>query len=303
MTAFLARIPVPWDLNEPPKAQVTSGLTRSRWQSLNEPDRPQRRSFDGLFASSPHILILVKNPPVPAALRKLVLSDEEMPVRLDWAVARGQVRAMAPERARSSVSARYSSDAAYPSLSPQEWQEIEAIAAAEPPARRPDVSALPITTVDWSDLPPPRRRRLEKRLRDFETRQPAIVTKGVVMPASLTTRRAAWERMPPSLVKWAVQRGIREAEPPLPRRPEVHALVDRRQEIMLSLQRGEWCRVSDLDIFPWRLRQWLEDCDVEMIRYFGGGSISGRPANGYVTEDGTVFYVDESGADFYVQES
>jgi hypothetical protein len=80
--------------------------------------------------------------------------------------------------------------------------------------------------------------------------------------------------------------------------------------VALALARGEWCLVSEIDFFPRRLKQWLIDCNVVLIRCFGRGRISGEGGgvlpgvvNGYVTEDGLIFYCAEDGSTFYVQET
>jgi len=297
---MFARIPVPW--GDEPKTQVVDGLSYGGFTY----DKPARKThfFEDLFGDL-DLTLLVKNPPVPIHLRKLVLSDEAMPAHLDWAVVRGQVRARAPDPRASAVTARTRSEPAFPLLSPAEWKLIEALKAEAPRSRTPEVLALPAGAVVWSDVSPPlssRGRPRTIRTRPLIERGVGFAAKEIAMPTSLTTRAAAWREMPPSLVKWAVERGIKRAEaPPLPR-SQVYAL-ERRTEIFEALSRGEWCRVSDLDIFPWRLRQWLEDCEISLVRWIGGGQVGRTPVNGYVTEDGQIFYAAEDGSTFYVQET
>lgn len=78
-----------------------------------------------------------------------------------------------------------------------------------------------------------------------------------------------------------------------------------KRRIEAALRNGEWCYVDDLDSLPPRVRKWLKDCRIKLLRRVdGGGSVfPGVPINGYVTEDGTIFYVAEDGSTFYVQES
>lgn len=116
------------------------------------------------------------------------------------------------------------------------------------------------------------------------------------------------DQVPPSLMAWAVAKGIKrtpvERTPPadpFKTRTRVVSLADRRQ-IAAALKRGEWCKVAYLDVLPASLREWLlERCSF--IRWVGGGRVSGTPVNGYVTEDGLIFYMTEDGSTFYVQES
>ena len=102
-----ARIPVPW--GDEPKTQIVDGMQYGGFDS-NKPVIRKKR-FEDLFPVSLDVLLLVKNPPIPVHLKKLILSDEEMPIRLDWAVARGVVKAVAPKRARSQVTSRRASQA------------------------------------------------------------------------------------------------------------------------------------------------------------------------------------------------
>lgn len=293
-----ARVPVPW--GPEPKAQLVSGLAAPHaWINPDAP-KPIRRAFEDLFCGPLNILFLVKNPPVPLALRKFVL--EQAPT-----IVRGVISAAAPTPPRSLVSARPSLAAAMlPELDRLEWGSFEPKSLKAPRAPRGQVSSLPDDEVTWSELPAKKRKREARRLRDFlEVGVKAeIRTREPVLPSSLTLRKTDWSKLPPELAKWAVRRGLQEADPPKPYRSQVYA-IEKRRALFEALARGEWCRVSDLDIFPARLERWLKDCDVRLIRYFGRGAVggAGTPANGYVTEDGAVFYVAEDGFTFYVQET
>jgi len=142
------------------------------------------------------------------------------------------------------------------------------------------------------------------------------------MLARPTTRARGTEKLlPPALLAWAVDKGIkRQSEPPLkPLDPfstktAVRSIERRRQLMTALLNSGEWCYIWEVnEIFPLRVRRWLLDHNVTLIRCFGrrrleragGGSVAaapGAPVDAYVTEDGATFYVAEDGATFYVPE-
>jgi hypothetical protein len=118
--------------------------------------------------------------------------------------------------------------------------------------------------------------------------------------------------LPPSLLEWAVAKGIKrrpvefeKPRDPFATRTRVIAL-ERQRQVMAALSRGEWCSISDVEMFPPRLRRWLLEQNCVLIRWIGGASVLGQanaPLNGYVTETGVVFYVAEDGVTFYVQET
>ena len=293
-----ARVPVPW--GPEPKAQIVSGFGGRHVFVNPNAEQPIRRAFEDLFSQDLNILFLVRNPPVPLALRKYV--SVQAPT-----IVRASIKALAPRETRTAVTARPSLSAALlAEFRRLEWGSFEPESLPEPSRPRSAVSALPEEETFWADLPAPKRNRMEKKLRDFAKIgvMAEIRTIDPAMPTSLTLRKTDWTKLPPELAKWAVLRGIKEAEAPAVYRSAVTA-YEKQQVIFEQLARGEWCAVSDLDIFPPRLERWLKDCDIKLIRHFGRGRFGGgpgTPANGYVTEDGTIFYVAEDGQTFYVQE-
>jgi hypothetical protein len=303
---FGARVPVPWGAE--PKAQAFSGLTTSSWIVPDLEVRP-RRYFEDLFRGELEISVLIRNPPVPLALERLTLAPDELPPDLKWAVTRGVIRALSPQPIRVQMTALPPDDLSLLDLPVQHWGAIEE-REAEPPARaRPQISMVPTTRqVATRREKSPLVARQDKIYRDLPD-APRVMAARPIMPSSLQAGRTDWKQMPPALAKWAVDRGIVRAEPPLPRRPELTARSSRKQMALLALAAGDWVRVSDLDIFPARLRAWLDDCNVKFIRCFGFGRAGGggqgaiTPINGYVTEDGVVFYCAEDNSTFYVQES
>jgi hypothetical protein len=207
------------------------------------------------------------------------------PALAKWAVAKGLLRAKPPARARQPVSAR-----------PTLRQEISALIKRAVPISAPknyrDVTALPVTP----EMPV----------------QPRIAA--AYKDTAIGTERL----LPPSLLDWATQRGVKvaRAESVKPRDPfktrTAVIALERRSQIMAALNRGEWCYVWETaEVFPPRLQRWLIERNVVLIRCFGrrrfaGGSPLGQanaPLNGYVTESGVVFYVAENGTTFYVQET
>jgi len=294
-----ARVPVPW--GPEPKAQIVSGLSGRHVFVNPDAEKPIRRAFEDLFEQSLNLFFLVRNPPVPLALRKYI--SVQAPT-----IVRASIKALAPRETRTAVTARPSLSAALlPQFQRLEWGSYEPESLPPPSRPRSVVSTLPEEETFWADLPAPKRKRMERKLRDFAEIgvMAEIRTIEPVLPSSLTLRKTDWTKLPPELAKWAVQRGIREAEAPAAYRSAVTA-YEKQQVVFERLARGEWCRVSDLDIFPPRLERWLKDCDVKLIRKLGAGQIVAAPAtpvNGYVTEDGTVFYVTEDNSTFYVQET
>jgi hypothetical protein len=234
-----------------------------------------------------------------------------LPPDLKWAVTRGIVKALAPKAVRPQLAALPSDELSVLNLPPQQWGELPEIAREISPAkiRSQNVLALPKKTQAWTDLPAPRKLQETKVYRDLPD-APRVSAIRPVMPSSLVRGRPAWREMPPALARWAVEKGIQKAEPPRQPRPVISALPSRKQAVLAALRAGEWVRVDELDIFPPRLRRWLEDCGIEFIRCFGWGNAGGQgvippttPVNGYVTEDGVVFYCAEDGSTFYVQET
>jgi hypothetical protein len=304
---MLARVPVPW--GSEPKAQVVSGLTVSSWVVPDAQPR-KRRYFEDLFRADLEISLLIRNPPVPLALKALLLADEELPPDLRWAVTRGVIRAYAPAEYKPQLTALPEPTPMDLDLRAPEWGVIEE-RKAEPPARaRPQISTRPsrreIAAPIKKTAPISAPISAPIKYRDLPE-APRVAAIRPVMPASLVRESTRWQEMPPALAKWAVDRGLTRAEPPRPARPIISAVPSRKQLALAALNAGDWVRVSDLDIFPPRLCRWLEECHVEFIRCFGWGKAQGgagavTPINGYVTEDGTVFYCAEDGSTFYVQE-
>jgi len=302
-----ARVPTPW--GKQPKAQLVSGLTVSSWVTPDiEPRR--RRYFEDLFQADVEIAVLVRHPPAPLALERLLVTAAALPPDVRWGFGRGLIRVLAPKPARPVLHALPGDELTVPSLPRQQWHELPDIWERLPPPKiRTQVSALPQASerVVFERAAPPRPRQ-DKTYRDLRLRKFAAAPARPVMPTSLIRESTSWRQMPPALAKWAIEKGITRAEEPPPRRPDLSALPSRKQAVMAALYAGDWVRVSELDIFPPRLRQWLEDCEVEFVRCFGFGRAGGgqgptTPVNGYVTEDGTIFYCAEDGTTFYVQES
>jgi hypothetical protein len=97
-----------------------------------------------------------------------------------------------------------------------------------------------------------------------------------------------------------------------PRKKILFKFEDRRWNIAFvkETQIGKWTiksdcwyAISDADYFPPRLRAWLKGRCFMLLRFRGSGSGLGTLLNGYVTEDGQIFYAAEDGVTFYVQES
>jgi hypothetical protein len=283
-----------------------SGTASSIWLVYDEePRKPVY--FDDLFPTDLGIAVLVRNPPVPLALQRLVVAEEDLPPDLKWAVTRGIVKAFAPKALRPQMAALPSDELSVLDLPPQQWGELpEASSKSKPSKIRSQVSVLPSTRTQWTDLPAPRRLRETKVYRDLPD-APRVSAIRPVMPTSLLRSRTDWKEMPPALARWAVEKGIRKAEPPRQPRPIISALPSRKQAVLAALRAGEWVQVDELDIFPPRLKRWLEDCGIEFIRCFGWGNAGGQgpttPINGYVTENGQIFYCAEDGSTFYVQET
>jgi hypothetical protein len=302
---MFARVPVPW--GPEPKAQIVSGTASSAWVVADqEPAKPVY--FDDLFPTDLGIAVLVRNPPVPLALKGLIVAEEDLPPDLKWAVTRGIVKALAPKAAKPQLMALPPDQLSVLDLPPQQWGELPEISREVSPAkiRSQNVLALPKKTQTWTDLPGRRKLQATKVYRDLPD-APRVAAIRPVMPSSLVRSRTDWRQMPPALARWAVEKGISKAEPPRAPKPVISALPSRKQAVLAALRAGEWVRVDELDIFPIRLRQWLEDCGIEFIRCFGWGNAGGQgaatPVNGYVTEDGVIFYVAEDNSTFYVQET
>jgi len=293
---MFARVPVPW--GPEPKAQIVSGLSGRHVFVNPDAEQPIRKAFEDLFSQDLNIFFLVRNPPVPLALRKYVSAQAPT-------IVKASIKALAPRVTGTAVTARPSLSAALlAEFRRLEWGSYEPESLPEPSRPRSVVSALPEEETFWADLPAGKRKRMERKLRDFAEIgvMAEIRTIEPVMPTSLTLRKTNWSKLPPEIAKWAVQRGIKEVEAPPAYRSAVSAF-EKQQVIFERLARGEWCRVSDLDIFPPRLHRWLKDCDVKLIRRLGVGAALGTPLNGYVTEDGQIFYVAEDDLTFYVQET
>jgi hypothetical protein len=301
---------VPW--GPEPKAQIVSGTTSSHWVNYDA-EPPKRLYFDDLLKTNVEIAVLVRNPPVPLALQRLIVSEAELPPDVKLAVSKGIIEVFAPKAVRPQMAALPESALSVSDLPVAQWGELpEIYREFAPPKIRSQVSVLPLGIQQWTDLPAPRKLQAKKVYRDLP-QAPRVSATRPVMPASLVRQSTAWKEMPPALAKWAIEKGITRAEPHKHPRPVISALPSRKQAAMAALRAGDWVRVSDLDIFPPRLKQWLLDCDVEFIRCFGwgmaGGGISAvtptptTPVNGYVTEDGLIFYCAEDGSTFYVQET
>jgi hypothetical protein len=293
------RVAVPW--GPEPKAQVVSGLgKRSSWIHGDDPP-PKKLYFEDLFHDEVEIAVFIKNPPTPLALQKLTIVDERPD--LSW----GTVKTFTPRPNRVQMAALPSGGLSVASIGTARWAEAIAKQARAPRSPRSQVSALPQQATPWADLPRRKTVREPLNYRDFSSigSKTEVAALNPVMPSSLAQRRTNWEQMPPEIIKWAQQKGIAEGRLPTTR-PVISALPSRKQAALAALQAGEWVCVDDLDIFPPRLRRWLQDCDVVLIRWFGGAGISaipGVPVNGYVTEDGQIFYVAEDNSTFYVQET
>jgi hypothetical protein len=301
---MFARVPTPWGAE--PKAQIVSGTAASVWV-LADQEPPKPVYFDDLFPTDLGIAVLVHNPPVPLALKGLIVSEEDLPPDLKWAVTRGVIKALAPKAFRPQMAARPGYELSVLDLQPQAWGEVsDSFRKFQRQEIKPQLSALPTTKAQWTDLPASRKLPTLKLYRDLPD-APRVAAIRPVMPSSLVRARTAWSEMPPALARWAVEKGIQKAQPPRAPRPVISALPSRKQAALAALRAGEWVKVDELDIFPPRLRRWLEDCGIEFIRCFGWGNAGGQgpttPVNGYVTEDGQIFYCAEDGSTFYVQET
>lgn len=310
---LLARVPVPW--GSEPKAQTVYGLTKgTSWYNPSHKPIPVRD-----FESDVDIDVVYKTLVSTPSSRP---PQQEIPlVLVKWAVLRGMLKSAAPpNQSKLQVMAFPKSQTSWVEQVPSsllDWatnkgiersQKPEKLIPLDPFLTRTKVFSLEEDTQEWvSQLPPSllawavdrgvKKHPVEKLAAQdpFTAKSNVVSLEERLQIAATAMQRGEWHKIPPSLVRWAIKRGIGLA-------PEVHALQGRRQ-VFEALERGEWCLVSELDFLPPRLRQWLIECKVRFIRYVGGGQIGRTPVNGYVTEDGVVFYVAEDSLTFYVQET
>jgi hypothetical protein len=313
---FGARVPVPWDKDR--KAQLFpgrngGGFARAEDEHVSRPAAPviSRKSANSpivikqrAFSRKPlgfavelveDLRPKIRDIPVTAKAASAVpvlpsapgLSQlrwrELAPALVKWAVARGLIKAEPSARARTQISA-------VPTKRQIATRRGKSSLVAP-------VSAPIAALVDYLEPQP--------ALDPFKT---TTRVRQVQIPIQVGTEKL----MPPSLLEWAVAKGIKrqriEFEKPLdPFATKTRVIaLERQRAVYAALKRGEWCFISDVESFPPRLRRWLLERNCVLIRWVGGASLLGQanaPLNGYVTESGIVFYVAENGTTFYVQES
>ena len=285
---MLARVPVPW--GKEPKAQLFPERKNKSFVLLQK--EPQHRQF-------------LSRPTVAKIPTRSRISD---PIVISQFVE--------PHRRRH----KFILDIEHEDVSrPPQLRDLPKILPTKIEAVAAPVPSLPhLRKTSWRKLAPALAKwAVAKGLVKAEA-PPQVRTQMLVRP---TTRARGTEKLlPPSLLDWAVDKGIkRQSEPPLkPLDPfstkTAVVSVERRRQLMTALlNSGEWCYIWEVnEIFPTRVRRWLLEHNVTLIRCFGrrrleragGGSVVGvvTPADAYVTEDGATFYVAEDGATFYVPE-
>jgi hypothetical protein len=302
---MFVRVPVPW--GKEPKAQFIAAGRKGPAFALSEdeyvprptvPRVPKRSGTSPIVtrqlairSRKPRGFALEADPDFKPKIREI----ETLPTRVE---ARAPVLPVVPMLRGS----RWRQLA--PALA--KWAIARGIIKATPPRiARAQVSALPPTKGLATYLPLVKRLQQAKKYRDISALPTRVEAKRPVMPSSLVRERVTYKEMPPAIAKWAIEKGIKKAEPPKQARPAITAMPTRSQVALAALQAGEWVRVSDVDIIPPRTKWWLEERKCTFVRCFrwGGGQAGpSTPANGYVTESGLVFYVAEDGTTYYVQE-